>query len=122
MRAASRLSLLFLFGVAVMVRGAENGAAIQATPADRVPFFIELTEYSAAHQYAQVVAVQTPPSKRPSRQVLDQADTASRAQLRVVLNQQDRFARTLRASGLSFSEIYRVQRVLNGVAVMADPG
>lgn len=120
MRAASRLSLLFLFGIAVIVRGADNGAPASVKPPDRIPLFIELTEHSAAHQYSQVIAAQTPAATRPSRRVLDQADTASRTQLRVVLNQQERFARTLRASGLPFSEIYRVQRVLNGFAVMAD--
>src|SRR4051812_47230696 len=120
MRAAGRLSLFFLFGFAVIVRGAENGAPAPVTQPERIPLFIELTEKSAAHQYSEVLAAQTPASTRPSRHVLDQADTASRNELRVVLNQQERFARTLRASGLPFSEIYRAQRVLNGFAVMAD--
>lgn len=97
-------------------------ATVSPAATRRVPVLIELQQEAAADSYARVVRQGGAGSLLAKwGSIVAAADAAASDQLSVILDEQDRFASRLRDSGIDTKPIYRVQRVINGVAVAVDP-
>jgi uncharacterized repeat protein (TIGR01451 family) len=96
----------------------QDGSAVAGEPADpgRVALFIELTDTPAAVVYADTLEA----SPLPRDLAVAKAVANARSQLGKILREQDALAAVMAGRGLDTAEIYRVQRVLNGIAVYAD--
>lgn len=86
--------------------------------AGEVAVLIELTDAAATTVYADKLEN----SKLPRDVALADATSAARAQLSKITRAQERLAATLSSGRYNTTEIYRVQRVLNGIAVYVAPG
>jgi uncharacterized repeat protein (TIGR01451 family) len=82
----------------------------------RVAVLIELTREPAVKTYAREMSA----SNRTFAASRQAAVAASRTQMSVIQRDQRSLAAVLAASNLNVTEIYRVQRVLNGIAVYVE--
>ena len=98
---------------------AQDGSATARTPdaSDRLALFVELVDEPASVVYADALEG----SSLPKEEAVAEATAAARAQLDKIRRAQDTVAAAMQARGLDATEIYRVQRVLNGIAVYASP-
>lgn len=80
---------------------------------EQVAVLVELVEAPATTVYADKLEG----SKLPKEAAVAEATSAARAQLTRISRAQDDLAATLRRGQIDTTEIYRVQRVLNGIAV-----
>jgi uncharacterized repeat protein (TIGR01451 family) len=89
-----------------------------ADSSEPMAVFVELTEAPTAVVYADKVEG----SKLPREAAIAEATNAARAQLARITRAQEGMAATLLGGRFNAREIYRVQRVLNGIAVSVAPG
>jgi uncharacterized repeat protein (TIGR01451 family) len=96
--------------VAAPQAGAQAGAA-------RVPVMVELAEAPAAIDWAAALADK---SVAPA-QALANARRASQAKVALLVSRQQQLGAALAAAPFKAQELYRLQRVMNAVAVMVEP-
>ena len=100
-------------------------AASAAAPTKQFAVFIELTDPPAVLAYGQTMKAQGPAAA--SLQQLQpealraSAVSAARAQIAVNMTAQTRAMNAVTAAGISHTELYRVSKAMNGIAVYAAP-
>ena len=128
-----RLTLSLALGLAVATAGTASpwgapprpGAATTAVKAppsgaaagSRVPVMVELAETPAAIDWAAALADKSV----PKAQALANARQASKAKIALLEPRQRQLSATLAAAPLNAQELFRLQRVMNAVAVMVEP-
>ena len=83
----------------------------------RVPVMVELAESPAAIDWAAALA----DTSVPKAKALANARTAAKAKIALLEPRQRRLAATLAASPFNAQQLFRLQRVMNAVAVLVDP-
>ncbi|MGI8835323.1 MAG: S8 family serine peptidase [Pyrinomonadaceae bacterium] len=99
-----------LEGDSAEIKAATNSAG-------QLAVLVELSDAPAATVYADKIEG----SKLPRDVSVAQATEAAQTQLARITRAQDRLAAILSSSSINATEIYRVQRVLNGIAVYVAP-
>jgi uncharacterized repeat protein (TIGR01451 family) len=128
-----RLTLSLALGLAVAAAGTASpwGAAPRpgaanatvkaplsgAAAGSRVPVMVELAEPPAAVDWAAAIADRSV----PKAQALANARRASRAKIALLKPRQSQLSARLAAAPLNAQELFRLQRVMNAVAVMIEP-
>jgi uncharacterized repeat protein (TIGR01451 family) len=105
---------------AAAVEGAGAGTAFEhaaRTDDGRIQVFVELQDPAAAVVFADAMRGALPSDKRARAA----AGAASKAQVLRVQAAQESVAKELTAPAIGAREIYRVSKVLNGIAVAIDP-
>ena len=101
------------------VQDASSAEVAAATNSDgQVAVLVELIDAPATTVYADKLES----SLLPREAAVTEATSAARAQLAKITRAQDALAATLLGGKYEATEIYRVQRVLNGIAVSVPPG
>ncbi|HEX7174663.1 MAG TPA: S8 family serine peptidase [Pyrinomonadaceae bacterium] len=101
------------------VQEASSAEIAAATNSDgQVAVLVELTDAPATTVYADKLES----SPLPRDAAMTEATNAARAQLTKITRAQETLAATLLGGKYDATEIYRVQRVLNGIAVSVPPG
>jgi subtilisin family serine protease len=100
-------------------KDASSAEIAAATTSDgEIGVFVELTDAPAATVYADKLES----SLQPREAAVTEATSAARTQLAKINRAQETLAATLLGGKYDATEIYRVQRVLNGIAVSVPPG
>ncbi|HEV3076575.1 MAG TPA: hypothetical protein VHB47_19285, partial [Thermoanaerobaculia bacterium] len=83
----------------------------------RVPVMVELAEPPAAIDWAAALADKSV----PKAQALANARRAAKAKIALLAPRQSQLSATLRAAPFGARELFRLQRVMNAVAVVVEP-
>jgi uncharacterized repeat protein (TIGR01451 family) len=110
------VGLTALAGPALVEADEMNEFTAKPTRVERVGVFVELRERPAAQVYAEAVGGQA----RPDAATRLRANNLARRQVLTNGQAQARLAAALQA--IPHSELYRAQRVLNGIAILVAPG
>jgi uncharacterized repeat protein (TIGR01451 family) len=108
------------WGAAPRPGGAQAAAATRlagTTVGTRVPVMVELSEPPAAIDWAAALA----DTSVPKAQALANARRAAKAKIALLAPRQRQLSATLKAAPFGARELFRLQRVMNAVAVVIEP-